>query len=61
MSKKMMKEEAKLLLICQQKNETPHHKQLLIAGRYEQKKVKRMEEFDDAEPSAQSGDVHRPE
>ena len=61
MWKKMIKEEAKLLLIRQQKNETPLRKQLLIAGRCEQKKVKRMEEFDDVEPSVQSGDVHRPE
>ena len=58
--KNMKKAEAKLLN-RQQKNENPFRKQLLIAGRFEKKKAKMIEEFDDADPSEQSGDVHRPE
>ena len=45
----------------QQKNENHLRKRYLIAGWFEKKKAKMIEEFDDAEPSEQSGNVHRPE
>ena len=59
--RKMMKVEAKQMLIHQQKIETHYHKQLLIAGRDGRLKVKVKKEFDDAEPSAQFDGDCKPE
>ena len=56
----MKKAEAKMQN-RQQKNEILLRKRLLISGWLEKKKAKMMKEFDDVEPSEQSGDVRRPE
>ena len=59
MKKKM--EEARQMLIHQQKIDIRRRKQSLIAGKKGWMKVKVKKKYDDAEPSAQLDGDHKPE
>ena len=54
-------EEARQMLIHQQKNEIRHRKQSLIAGKKGRMKVKVKKKYDDAEPSVQPEGDRKPE